>query len=112
MNAAAKVINQTNLFHGELTKMRLSGTICAYLGMLLAILISAIAVINVTNMQRVTLSQLQMAEQQSHQLQVQWGQLLLEQASLATPARVEQMASEKLHMILPAKDHTFVYREG
>lgn len=110
MNAAAKVINQTNVFHGEFSKMRLSGTTYAYMGMLLAILISAISVIDVTNMQRVTLSQLQMTEQQSHQLQVQWGQLLLEQASLATPARVERMAADKLNMILPARDHTFVVR--
>ena len=32
-------------------------------------------------------------------LQLQWGQLLLEQASLATPARVEELAIEKLKMI-------------
>jgi cell division protein FtsL len=110
MNAAAKVINQTNVFYGEFSKMRLSVTTCTYLGMLLAILISAISVIDVTNMQRVTLSQLQLMEQKNHQLQVQWGQLLLEQASLATPARVEKMAAEKLCMVLPAKDHTFVVR--
>lgn len=110
MNAAAKVINQSNVFHGELAKMRLSLSFCFQTALMLVVLFSAIMVVYVTNLQRVTLNQLQMAQQQGHQLEVQWGQLLLEQASLATPARVEQMAASQLHMVLPSKSQAYILR--
>lgn len=110
MNAAARDINQSNLFHGQWADMRLSWSMSFQIGVLLAVLISALAVIYTTNLHRMTLSQLEMADQQAHLLQLQWGQLLLEQASLATPSRVEQMATDKLHMVLPVNKKLFVLR--
>lgn len=110
MNAAARQINHSNLFSGHLSEMRLSRSLCQHITLLLAVLISALAVVYTTNLHRLTFGQLQLAEQQSHQLQLQWGQLLLEQASLATPGRVQQLASEKLHMVLPAGKQTFILR--
>lgn len=110
MNAAAKAINQSNFFNGQWTEMRLSKRLCWQLALLMIVLISALAVVYCTNMYRMTLSQLELAEQHSQQLQIQWGQLLLEQASLATPARVEKLATEKLHMTLPAGKQTLILR--
>lgn len=110
MNAAAKDINQSDFFHGQLGDMRLSKQICMQLALLLVVLLSALAVVYVTNLHRMALSQLEYSEQQGHQLQLQWGQLLLEQASLATPSRVQQLAEDKLHMILPVEKQTFVLR--
>ena len=110
MNAAAREIHQSNFFSGQLTDMRLSRQICLQIALLLAVLISALVVVYITNVHRLTLGQLQAEEQQSHQLQLQWGQLLLEQASLATPARVQQLAAEKLHMTLPTSKQTFILR--
>ncbi len=109
MNAAAKAINQSSLFHGELTKMKFTYPVFLQTVLMLMVLASAIMVVYVINLQRVTLDQLQLAEQQGHQLEVRWGQLLLEQASLATPGRVEQMAKVKLHMHLPFKNQSFVF---
>ena len=110
MNAAARDINQSNFFHGQWADMRLSWSISLQIVVLAAVLVSALAVIYITNLHRMTLSQLEMADQQAHLLQLQWGQLLLEQASLATPSRVEQMATDKLHMVLPANKKLFVLR--
>lgn len=110
MNAAAKVINQSNFFNGHLADLRLSKGLCFYLILLCSVLLSAIAVVYITNLHRVTFSQLQSEEQKAHQLQLQWGQLLLEQASLATPARVQELATEKLHMVLPTNKQTFIIR--
>lgn len=110
MNAAARQINQSNLFSGHLTDMRLSRSLWQYIILLFAVLSSALAVVYITNLHRLTFSQLQMAEQQSHQLQLQWGQLLLEQASLATPGRVQELAAEKLHMVLPTNKQTIILR--
>lgn len=101
MNAAARDIHQSNLFHGQFAGIRLSFSSALQLGLLLAVLLSALCVVYVTNLHRVTLNQLELSVQHNHQLQLQWGQLLLEQASLATPARVEHLATGKLNMVLP-----------
>jgi cell division protein FtsL len=110
MNAAAKDINQSRLFHGQLVNIRMSKQLFLQIALLFAILLSSIAVVYTTNLYRMTLSQLELAEQQSHQTELQWGQLLLEQASLATPSRVEQFAADKLHMVLPVDKQTVVLR--
>ncbi|MGL6035681.1 MAG: cell division protein FtsL [Legionella sp.] len=108
MNAAAKVINQSNLFNGQLADMRMSKSIYFLVVLLIAVLISALAVIYSTNSYRSTFSQVEQEEQQTHLLQLQWGQLLLEQASLATPARVENLAVYKLKMSLPNNKNTII----
>jgi cell division protein FtsL len=108
MNTAAKAINQNNLFNGQLSKMRLSKQFYFILIILIAILGNALAVVYVINEYRSNFSQLQQLKSEHHQLQLQWGQLLLEQASLATPARVEAIALEKLHMNLPQDKQTFI----
>lgn len=110
MNAAARVINQSSVFHGKLVKMHISKQVFLQTALVILMLVSALAVVYTINLHRMTCSQLQLAEQQAHQLQLQWGQLLLEQASLATPARVEQLATEKLHMVLPLNKQAFVLR--
>lgn len=103
MNAAAKMIHSHQFIQGYRIDKRM-------LFLVSTVLLSALSVIYITNMSRTTLSQLEQEIQQSHQLELQWGQLLLEQASLATPSRVEQLASDKLHMILPSEKQTFVLR--
>jgi cell division protein FtsL len=110
MNAAARGINQSDFFHGHLANMRLSRNLCAHMALLGAVLISALGVVYTTNVHRMALSQLEQSEQQSHQLKLQLGQLLLEQASLVTPSRVQQLATEKLHMVLPLNKQAFVLR--
>lgn len=101
MNAAARNINQTNFFHGQLMSMRISFSSLVRLVLMIAVLLSALAVIYSTNYYRLTVNQLESAEHVAHQLSLQWGQLLLEQASLSTPSRVEVLASEQLEMVLP-----------
>jgi len=108
MNAAAKVINQSNLFNGQLAQMHMSKSFYMLTVLLAAVLLSALAVIYSTNSYRSTFSQVEQEEQQSHFLQLQWGQLLLEQASLATPARVEELAIQKLRMTLPNAKNTLL----
>lgn len=108
MNAAAKAINQGNLFNGQLLDIRLSKQVIMNLGLLLLVLLSSLFVVYTTNEHRSSFSQLHLLESQEQELELQWGQLLLEQASLATPARVEQLATQKLQMQLPMEKQTFV----
>jgi cell division protein FtsL len=110
MNAAARSINQSNFFHGQLADMRMTKPLC-FQGILLAsVLLSALAVVYTTNVHRMTLSQLETSQHKAHRLQLQLGQLLLEQASLATPSRVERLATDKLNMVLPSDKQTRVLR--
>ncbi len=108
MNAAAKVINKSNLFNGQLADMHMSKSIYLLTVLLAAVLVSGFTVIYSTNSYRSTFSQVEQEEQQTHFLQLQWGQLILEQASLATPARVEELAVEELKMSLPTPRNTFL----
>ncbi len=110
MNAAARVINQSNFFSGHWGDLRLSKGLCFHLILVFSLLLSSLSVVYITNLHRVTFSQLEQEEQKAHQLQLQWGQLLLEQASLATPARVQELATQKMHMGLPMEKQTVILR--
>ncbi|MCH9689045.1 MAG: cell division protein FtsL [Gammaproteobacteria bacterium] len=109
MNAAAKMIQQSSVFQGH-GKIQLSTAMCLQITLLFFVLMSALSVVYVINLHRVTCGQMQMADQKAHRLQLQWGQLLLEQASLATPARVERLAKDKLQMVFPTHEKTFALR--
>ncbi len=110
MNTAAKVIQQGSLFQGQGIKIYCSKLMLLQAGLLFFVLMSALSVVYVINLHRITCGQTQMLDQKAHHLQLQWGQLLLEQASLATPARVEKLAKNKLHMVFPSHQQTFVLR--
>lgn len=108
MNAAARVINQSNVFNGQLTEIKISRQLMAILLLAVCVLASALAVVYSTNAYRSVFIQMEQAEQQSNHLQMQWGQLLLEQASLATLSRVQYLAQKKLDMALPETKNSFV----
>lgn len=110
MNAAARQINQNTLFSGHLGDLRLSKQLMFPLMLLFSILASALMVVYSTNVHRETFTQLQLAERHGQLLQLRWGKLLLEQASLATPARVQELATEKFQMVLPADNQTVMLR--
>jgi cell division protein FtsL len=79
--------------------MKLTRAVMALL--LLAVLLSAFAVIDARHENRVLFAQLQQLRQQRDAQNVEWGQLLLEQSTWSTHARIEQMATQKLDMVLP-----------
>lgn len=108
MNAAAKIIHESNFFSGQLADIRVPKGFCWHVILIIALMINALAIIYVTNLYRVTFNKLQNIEQQGYQLQLERGQLLLERASLVRPQRVEQIAKDKLGMSLPDKKHTII----
>ncbi|HKV97895.1 MAG TPA: cell division protein FtsL [Gammaproteobacteria bacterium] len=80
--------------------MRFTRAILALL--LAAVMLSALAVIDARHENRMLFTQLQQLRQQRDQQNVEWGQLLLEQSTWSTHARVEQMATQKLNMQSPS----------
>lgn len=110
MNAAARQINQTTLFSGQIWGVRLSKELMLQLVLWFAVLGSALAVVYSTNNHREAFTELQMAERTEQHLNLRWGQLLLEQASLSTPARVQELATQKFRMVLPTNMQTVMLR--
>ncbi|MDP3560175.1 MAG: cell division protein FtsL [Legionellaceae bacterium] len=103
MNAAARVIHQSNFFTGHLSEVRLTFGQFFILFLLSVVLCNALAIIYTTNINRTMFNQIQGEFQRNHSLLVEQGQLMLEKASLAAPARVEAVAEQKLGMFLPAQ---------
>lgn len=106
MNAASKVLHQSNFFHGHIKEMKFSFQQYLQILLFLAVLFSSLAVIYCTNQYRMNLSQLEHARMEASNLQLTWGQLLLEQASISAPSTIEQKASEDLQMIMPNNTQT------
>ncbi len=79
--------------------MKLTRTVVALL--IAAVFLSALAVIDARHENRLLFAQLQQLRQQRDQINIEWGQLLLEQSTWSTHARIEQMATQKLDMEMP-----------
>jgi cell division protein FtsL len=67
----------------------------------LGVVSSALTVVYVSHGCRTLYAELAILEQHANELQVEWGQLLLEQSYLASYARIEQLATEQLQMRAP-----------
>lgn len=70
--------------------------------LLMLLLASGVSVIFTTFKQRVLLNELQGLENQRNELQVQWGQMLIEQSTFSLEGRIERKAVEELQMELPS----------
>ncbi|MGS2723629.1 cell division protein FtsL [Porticoccus sp. GXU_MW_L64] len=76
----------------------------------LAVMVSALAVVNVSHKCRSLFAELSQLEKAHHEQQVVWGQLLLEQAAHGSFSSVEQQAADKLGMRAPVADDIVVVR--
>ncbi|WP_347330812.1 cell division protein FtsL [Marinimicrobium locisalis] len=70
----------------------------------LLVLVSALAVVASTHQTRERVSQLETLRREASELQVTWGQYMLEQSTWAAYGRVERLAREELNMHLPEDD--------
>jgi cell division protein FtsL len=75
-----------------------------------AVLVSAISVVYVKHIGRAQFVELQKLEAKRDRLNEEWGRLLLEQSTWATPGRVEYEAHKRLKMIVPTAEMTVVIK--
>ncbi len=66
-----------------------------------ALLASSLGVIYAKQEARNRFNDLQKLTQQRDELDIEWGQLQLEQSTFATHGRVERVARDDLHMVIP-----------
>tara|TARA_B110000879_G_C10771546_1_gene355483 strand:- start:71 stop:352 length:282 start_codon:yes stop_codon:yes gene_type:complete len=67
-----------------------------------AVVLSALAVVFVTNESRNNLNQLEILRREKAQLHVDWGRFLLEQSAWSSFGRIERIATDKLGMSVPS----------
>ena len=78
----------------------------ANLLLLLAVVVCALSVVTSQHKARKLFTELQKEKGLAQQMDVEWGQLQLEQSTWAMPARVEQIAGRRLHMQMPTPGQT------
>ncbi|MES2625579.1 MAG: cell division protein FtsL [Pseudomonadota bacterium] len=81
-----------------------------FAALLIAVCSSALGVIYTTFTSRHLLNALQQQEKQRNDLQVEWGQLLLEQSSIVAQGKVEELAVAELDMEVPDMNKVVVFK--
>ncbi len=76
----------------------------------IAVVVSALGVIYSTHTTRQSFYELQSLEKQSNELQVEWGQLLLEKSTQAAQVRIERVAQKELGMVAPSLNAVVVVK--
>ena len=70
----------------------------------IAVVISALRVVAVTHQVRKQVNQLETLRREAAQLQVEWGQYLLEESTWSAYSRIELIATKQLGMIAPTPE--------
>ena len=76
----------------------------------LAVLFSAVAVIDAKHESRKRFVALQSLEQERDRMNVEWGQLQLEQGTWATHSRIESIAYKRLQMVIPEMEYIVIVK--
>lgn len=79
--------------------------------LVLAVLVSALGVIYAKHENRKRFVQLQGLERARDAMEVEWGQLQLEQGTWATNSRVERVARKRLGMVMPDAESVVIIRK-
>ena len=87
-----------------MAEIRLNFKMLFFVLLIGAVLSSAISVVNAKHQARKAFVELQALQKLRDEMQVNWGRLQLEQAAWSTHGRVEQIASSRLEMVMPAED--------
>lgn len=111
MNAAARDLAQQRLWEGKLTTFVISPRMIALLALVGLVLASAFGIIYERSEYRSSVSDLQAYQSQYYDLHVQAQQLLLEQSTWATQARIQHIAQHRLGMVSPRNDHIVLVGE-
>ncbi len=83
----------------------------ALAGVWLAVLLSAYGVVWATHDSRQKINQLESMRHEAADLQVEWGQYLLEQSAWAAYSRIEGLAVQQLGMAIPDSQKIILVKE-
>lgn len=110
MNAAAKNVHQGQALSQPRRAVALTREVLGLSLLVMIMLASAISVIYVKNYERQLFSQYEYSQRDAQKMHVEWGQLLLEESTWATPARVQALAKRHFGMQVPKPGNSFMVR--
>lgn len=105
-------LNRQRVRDGVATAVRLSQQVFATLrqtrvlvsvGLVILLILSSLGVVVSAHENRELFNTLSQLQEKRDDYQREWSQLLLEQSALSAHGRVEQLASERLEMVVPGK---------
>ena len=71
---------------------------------------SGMAVVYLTHQNRQVFNEIQQLRNEANDLDVQWGQLLIEQSTFGLEGLIEQAAAEQLQLIVPESEQVVVVK--
>jgi cell division protein FtsL len=111
MNAAARLLNQNSVSRTWVISFIFSKAQMSLCTLIAALLVSGLSMIYVTNVTRSLHASLQQVLVDRDFLHVQWGQLLLEKSTWVMQGRIQQVASDKLKMVVPNGKSVVIIKE-
>jgi cell division protein FtsL len=111
MNAAARLVHQPSLVRHFVFSCRLSRQDVITFLMAGVLMFSALGTIYVTHVSRLIYANYQHSLVERDQLHVQHDQLLLERSTMMMQSRIQQVAENKLNMIIPNQKTVVIVHE-
>lgn len=111
MNAAARLLTQSHISRTWVISVLVSNIQFNRIVLILGVLISALSTIYVTNNTRSLHASLQQTVSERERLHIEWGQLLLEKSTWTVQSRVQNIAEEKLNMMVPDNKSIVIIKE-
>ena len=105
MNAIAKAIVENLSFEGRFTSTKLSLPNLRMLFFIVAIMVSALAIIYIKDLNRRLFIDYQNLQQINSERSVDYGRLLLEQGTWSTQGRIQSVAMNSLNMAIPSSSN-------
>lgn len=102
MNTATRVINSAEIRAFKKNGLQVSVAGLGITALVLAILLSAFGVIYLKDLSRRLFIQSQDVQQVQQQYQIDWGKLLLEQSTWSSQSRIQQLAQQRMDMVVPS----------
>ncbi len=112
MNTAVRALPQNN---EPFKKQHFLFFIKPSMGTLLlaiVVMLSGLAVVYTTDINRRLFMELQMAQTIQGQIRQEWGNLLLEESTWSTQARIQNLAQQHLEMSAPANDKIMIIKSS
>lgn len=105
-----RIVSGAGEFSGWAASLSFSWRPVVLMLLLVSAVLSALGVIYSAFLYRQAFNHQQQQFQQRDALEVEWGQLLLEQSALAAHSRIETTVTKRLDMYVPAPDEIVVVR--
>jgi len=99
------------LTSGAVSSAPTRGAVLGLITLWLGVLLSAYGVVWTTHDSRKKIHSLESMRRQAADLQVEWGQYLLEQSAWAAYSRIERLALQDLDMIIPDSEKIVMVKE-